>query len=342
VAMNDGDVTILLAIKDSNTQDTHQVNWQIPDYLNAVLSTDELQLVFAADSVNLPEENKGLINLNVTVTDSGNTTNSGSEELSQTKQVFLPLLVTQQTLRNLDSDRDGISDIDEGFTDNDLDGLPAYMDNSTVPYLQPLHINAAVVKLAETEPGLQLRLGKFALLQSSDGVLLSQQELLASGLITQDSLVNNLGYYDFEIHDIVPFGRSVAIVLPLSGPIVEYSVYRKINAEQQWADFVEDSNNVIATSASVNGVCPPPHSDLYQVGLNVGDVCLKLFIEDGGENDADGIANGVVDDPGGIAVEDNNTISLDVVPEQSSSGSSSIFALLSLMFLVYRRKFLIK
>ncbi|MFQ3209596.1 MAG: hypothetical protein ACI9HU_001090, partial [Colwellia sp.] len=337
VAINDGDVTIMLSIKDSNMQDTHQVDWKIPDYLNAVLSTDELQLVFSADSVNLPEENKGLINISVMVTDSGNTTNSGSEELSQTKQVFLPLLASQQTLRSLDSDRDGISDIDEGFSDDDFDGLPAYMDNSSIPYLQPLHINAAVVKLAETEPGLHLRLGKFALLQSSDGLELSQQDILDTGLVEKDSLENTLGYFDFEIHNIVPFGRSVAIVLPLSAAIVEYSVYRKINAETQWADFVEDSNNVIATSAAVNGVCPPPHSELYQVGLNVGDICLKLYIEDGGANDADGLINGVVDDPGGIAVVGNNTIALDITPEKSSSGSLSLFTLLVFFLLIVLR-----
>ena len=340
VAKNDGEVTVVLTIKDSNINDSHQIDWQIPDYLNAVLASDELQFVFLADSVILPEDNKGLISLSVTVTDSGNTTNSGSAELSQTKQTFLPLFASQQTLGNLDSDRDGVSDLIEGFSDDDFDGLPAYMDNSTIPYLQPLHVNAAVVKLAETEPGLQLRLGKFALLQNSDGLQLSQQEILATGLVEQDNLVNTMGYFDFEIHNIMPFGRSVVIVLPLGDAIVEYSVYRKINSEQQWADFVEDSNNIIATSSAVNGVCPPPHSELYQVGLNVGDICLKLLIEDGGANDADGIANGVIDDPGGIAVVDNNTISLDVIPTTSSSGSLSFLALVALLLLLYRRKFI--
>jgi hypothetical protein len=146
-----------------------------------------------------------------------------------------------------------------------------------------------------------------------------------------------MGYFDFEIHNISPFGRSVAIVLPLPAAIVEYSVYRKVNAENQWSDFVEDSKNVISTSAAVNGVCPPPHSVLYQAGLNVGDTCLKLFIEDGGANDADGIVNGVIDDPGGIAVVDNTTISLDVTPEKSSSGSLSFIVLLSLFSLALSR-----
>jgi hypothetical protein len=339
IARNDGEVTVSLSIEDSNILDTHQVDWQIPDYLNAVLSSDKLQFTFQPASVSLPEESKGLINLLVTVTDSGNTTNSGSEELAQTKQLFLPLFTTQPTLRQVDSDRDGLTDLVEGYHDDDLDGLPAYMDNSTIPYLMPLHVNAAIVKLAETEPGLHLRLGKFALLQRSDGVQLSKQEILATGLVEQDSLDNNLGYYDFEIHNIRPFGRSVAIVLPLSAAIEPYSVYRKVNSEQEWTDFSEDSNNAIASSPAVNGVCPAPHSSLYQAGLNTGDICLKLLIEDGGVNDADGIANGVVDDPGGVAVVDNNTISLDVVPEQSSSGSFSYFAVFALMLLFLMRTF---
>ena len=337
VAVNDGEVTIVLNIQDSNVGDTHKIDWDIPDYLNAVLSSDELQWVFPVENVSVPDENKGLINISVMVTDSGNTTNSGSAELSQTKQVFIPLLATQQTLRTLDTDRDGISDIDEGFSDDDLDGLPAYMDNSTISYLQPLHVNSAIVKLAETEPGLELRLGKFALLQSSDGVQLTEEEIVNTGLVEQDSLVNTSGYFDFEIHNIMPFGSSVAIVLPLENVIAEYSVYRKVNEQLQWADFVEDSNNVIATSLSINGVCPPPHSELYQVGLNVGDNCLKLLIEDGGVNDADGIENGVIDDPGGIAEIDNYTISLGVTPKASSSGSFSFFALLSLVLMFLSR-----
>jgi hypothetical protein len=343
IAKNDGEVTVTLVIDDSNVLDTHKIDWQIPDYLNAVLSSDKLQFVFQAANVILPEESKGLINVAVTVTDSGNTTNSGSEELSQTKQVFIPLFNTQKTLRNLDSDRDGINDVTEGYADSDDDGLPAYMDYSTIPYLQPLHVNSAIVKLAETEPGLQLKLGKFARLQNSDGLQLSQQDILATGLVEQDTLTNNMGYFDFEIHNIMPFGRAVAIVLPLPQAIVEYSTYRKINAEQQWVDFVEDSNNIVATSSTVNGVCPPPHSNLYQVGLNVGDTCLKLIIEDGGANDTDGIANGVVDDPGGIAIVDNNTISLEVVPESTSSGSINRLAIFSLLLLfVWRKKLISK
>ena len=113
-----------------------------------------------------------------------------------------------------------------------------------------------------------------------------------------------MGYFDFEIHNIVPFGRSVAIILPLLVAIAEYSVYRKINAEAQWT----------LSSRS-----------------QWGDICLKLYIEDGGTNDADGLANGVAFHSSGIGVFDNNTIVLDITPEKSSSGRLSLFALLVLL-----------
>jgi hypothetical protein len=122
-------------------------------------------------------------------------------------------------------------------------------------------------------------------------------------------------------------------VLPLPDPIVEYAVYRKIN-NNQWADFVEDANNSLASSGSINGVCPPPHSILYQVGLNVGDTCLKLLIEDGGVNDVDGIANGNINDTGGIAVVDNKTIALDVTPEKSSGGGGFWLVFFTFVYLL--------
>ena len=290
----------------------------------------------------LPDENKGLLEVSVTVTDSGNTDNSGSESLSQTKYFVFPLVESLSRLSSsTDTDRDGISDLEEGYSDDDHDGLPEFLDVSTIPYLQPLHVNSSIVRLVETEPGLHLKLGKYALLQSSDGLELSQQEITATGLIGADTLMHQGGYFDFEIHGITPFGRSVHVVVPLSQAIAEHAVYRKFTDENNWQEFVVNNNNAIATSAAVNGVCPAPQSELYQSGLAVGQVCLRLLIEDGGINDSDGIANGVVEDPGGIAVESNETIAKETPPEKSSSGNFSYFLLLSLsLILLYRYRFI--
>jgi len=59
---------------------------------------------------------------------------------------------------------------------------------------------------------LHLSLGKYARLQFPDGVQLSQQEIDATALIVADNLVHHGGYFDFEIHLIIPFGRSVLII----------------------------------------------------------------------------------------------------------------------------------
>ena len=337
IAEDAGEAIINLAISDSNINDSHVIDWELPDYLSANISANQLQVYIDPLDVELPEETNGLIEVTVTVTDSGSTTNSGSDSLSQTKSFAFPLVESLARLSTTDTDGDGISDIDEGFSDDDNDGLPEYLDTSTISYLQPLHVNASEFSLAETEPGLSLRLGKYAALQFSDGLQLSEQEIEDTGLIESDSLTHDGSYYDFIIEDISPFGSSVYIVLPLSKAIEEYAVYRKFSDKNGWQDFVLDSNNIIASSMPINGVCPAPESELYEEGLTIGDMCLQLYIEDGGANDSDGIANGVIDDPGGIAVVSNDIIAKDTVPEKSSSGSFTYYLLIALFLIFYFR-----
>ena len=55
-------------------------------------------------------------------------------------------------------------------------------------------------------------------------------------------------------------------------------------------------------SAGEPGFCPPPGDSSWQSGLSAGHWCVQLLIEDGGPNDADGLANGSIVDPGGIGV----------------------------------------
>jgi hypothetical protein len=252
-------------------------------------------------------------------------TDSGSGTLVTTEVVHIPILATQPALTNSDVDRDGLTDKEEGFLDEDFDGLPAFMDISDVTYIQPIHVNSAITKFVETEPGLVLSLGKFARLQQSDGVMLSEQEIKATGLIIADTINHQNEYYDFEISDILPVGSSVDIVLPLQQNIPEFAIYRKFSAENGWQDFVENSDNSLASAVSVNDVCPAPNSNLYSRGLTRGDDCVRLTIKDGGPNDADGIANGTIEDPGGIALKSVDEIVKTLDPEKSSTGG--VFAL---------------
>ena len=149
-------------------------------------------------------------------------------------------------------------------------------------------------------------------------------------------------YFDFEIKNIQPYGRSIAVVIPLLTAIPEHAVYRKFSENNGWQDFVEDGNNTISSGMSINGICPPPHSALYTAGLTTDDDCLLLLMQDGGANDADGIANGTLDDPGGLAIISNEELTQEQDPQQSSSGGTIALLLSLLMMLVSRRLYLVK
>ena len=92
------------------------------------------------------------------------------------------------------------------------------------------------------------------------------------------------------------------VTIPLSVPSSSTATYRKyVNENIGWQMFVEDASNMIMSADSSNGVCPAAGSDEDGPGWYIGDDCLQLMIEDGGPNNADGLANGVVIDPSGVA-----------------------------------------
>ncbi|MBA6302919.1 thrombospondin type 3 repeat-/CalX-beta domain-containing protein [Colwellia sp. MB02u-14] len=315
ISKDQGEVTIELKITDVNPDDLHIINWLLPEYINAEISANQLKVYLQPDSFVLPDEIQRLIVVEVSVTDNGN------GELSQTHRLNIPVNNILARLDGSDTDSDGIADNIEGYADEDNDGVPAFLDNNNIAYLQPLHVNAGETKLMETEPGLRLRLGKYALQQFSDGVQMSQQEMDATGLVPTDDYDHRSDYFDFEIHNVTPFGASAYVVIPLNDGIPNNSLYRKFNRLNGWQNFVENSNNSLASSAADNDVCPPPQSNLYQAGLSAGHQCVRLWIEDGGANDADGLVNGIIDDPGGIALVPNAEVAKETDPEQSSSGS---------------------
>lgn len=330
---------VKLTINDTNTNDTHVIEWDLPEYLSAEISANQLSVYLTPENIVLPDDVHNLISMSVKVTDDGS--ERINDNIANTTFISVPLLNSQARLTTTDTDRDGVSDLEEGFSDDDLDGLPAYLDNSTVPYIQPLHVNASVVKLMETEPELSLTLGKYARLQLSDGVQLSEQELMSTGLVTEDTLIHQDEYFDFIINDLDVYGSSAYVVIPLQNAIAKNSVYRKYSLDNGWQDFVVDANNAIASSADVNGVCPAPHSDLYSEGLTLGHLCLRLYIEDGGANDADGIANGSIDDPGGLGTLPSEVIAKQTDPESTSSGSIT-WGSLFIIFVLIRRKLSVK
>jgi hypothetical protein len=108
------------------------------------------------------------------------------------------------------------------------------------------------------------------------------------------------GLADFEITGVEPGGAAV-VVIPLDDGIQAEAVYRKL-ASGTWFDFGESGADSVATAEGANGACPPPLAAAYASPMSAGHGCLQLTLTDGGPNDADGVADGVIRDPGGIGV----------------------------------------
>ncbi|MEH0092357.1 InlB B-repeat-containing protein [Vibrio metschnikovii] len=158
-----------------------------------------------------------------------------------------------------------------------------------------------------------------------------------------DTRFEHLGYLiDFEISELQFPGQSVPVVVPLpEGTVIpENATWRKWHGESGWRDFESDGlANQLHSAPRVNGICPWSGSPRWQSGLITGYGCIRLIIEDGGPNDIDERADGVIRDPGtlalGLAEQDKTTQPIQVV---SSGGAMSIMYLFTIFMLgVHRR-----
>jgi hypothetical protein len=202
--------------------------------------------------------------------------------------------------------------------DIDVDGIPDSVDSVTDDgsLLEDQVGNPALAQRLETEPGLSLRRGRTSLAAGRTGALIAMSDIVTVGVgegglpLGADSYDNVGGIFDFEIHGL-PVGGTARVVLPLQTVIRQGSVYRKFDPVSGWHNLVEDAGNAVASTSSAFGLCPGPASDAYVTGLQPFADCVRLTLQDGGPNDADGSADGVIRDPGGVAiaeaVEEGNT-----------------------------------
>jgi VCBS repeat-containing protein len=239
-----------------------------------------------------------------------------------------------------DSDMDGDFDAVEGFADDDGDGIPAYLDAIDASNLIPDQtVDMTKVLLLETEPGLTLRRGTTTQAANLFGALVSDLDIARFGSVSGDAPINSAdelehvgGIYDFEIDGLIP-GTSVRIVIPLQSAIPQDARYRKYNPATGWSDFVVDTNNQVESATGELGACPEPGSSAYLSGLNYLDNCIQLTIQDGGPNDTDNLANGVINDPATVGVELTEPAGFDEVEDGSGGGRMS--PLLLTMLLVF-------
>ena len=325
IAQDGGTAMINPEVDDVNATDTYTVDWA-----NALLTLPEASVVIVdgeGQGAGFPYEvlefdpadlTTGVYLVAVDVSDG---VNSVSAAVSINILAQAPVL-SEAT----DSDGDGISDADEGAGDSDADGIPDYVDNINVVYVaNTLASSAGVV---QSEPGTTLMLGGIALGLGKNNVMVTESEIAATENVAEDQGYDYIAdLIDFAVTG-AEFGHSYTLVVPLSVVLPEGAVYRKYSTLGGWANFVENATNALSSAMTVEGVCPELGSDAYTLGLTAGDDCLQLLIEDGGPNDADGIANGTLVDPGGIAIKyigtpsDSSEITLSSA-QLTANGSAS-------------------
>ena len=227
------------------------------------------------------------------------------------QQITLKLVENKVILTDADTDKDGIPDNIEVLSDSDSDGIPDYLDNRSDCNVLPEQVATSDNFLLEADPGVCLRLGDSALNGESGGVLAFVEN---SDDDIDNEVINIGGIFDFIASNLSIEGQILHIVVPQIKPIPANAIYRKQTTLGQWVDFVESSNDQLWSAAGEAGYCPSPGAETWQVGLIEGYWCVQLQISDGGPNDADGVANKTIVDPGGVAVlisNNNQPIAVD-------------------------------
>ena len=295
----DGAITIQAQVTDQNSGQTHTYNWTGSD--NALLAPSDL-----TSNSYLFSPVEGVYGIELEVVDSGS-----PAARSVASKVLKVVADTPPLLTAVDTDQDGFNDEDEGYGDSDNDGVPDYLDaNSDAHFIVDQSDDLTQAHLLQTEQGLRVRVGKTARAAGVFGAAVTDSEITKFGgrsgtspLKAQDTFEHLSGVYDFELNG-VESGTSGLIVIPLQTAIPKNASFRKFDVDNGWQDFFEDGvDNIIYSASGDLGVCPEPGSELYVPGLQFLHNCVQLLIQDGGPNDQDGQANGVIKDPATIGIK---------------------------------------
>ena len=291
-----GQVTLAVSIEDPNPEDLHTIDWSMMDNRLVRIPNDNDQ-AFIFDPTELSE---GVYGVSVSISDDAVESSTVKQELAVSLKVESPDLSDTE-----DTDGDGVADSEEGLGDSDGDRIPDYLDSSEDASELPTSDGEAPLQSTE---GSQMSLGDAAVYAGADGASLTLEDIqefsdaVGGADASDDEFTFTDDIVDFEVSGVA-VGASVNVVIPLSSPLLEGSVYRKYDVQAGWFNFVEDNENFVSSAEGSAGACPEAASAEYQKGLLEGHFCVQLTMIDGGPNDSDSEANGVVKDPGGIAVE---------------------------------------
>lgn len=299
-----GLVTLTANITDMNTLDVHDVNWQVSDNAIADQQLDNNPASFEFEPSFLDE---GIYHISITASE-----NNTAEQFSVSRTVQLVLEQLAPLSDTRDSDGDGIVDSVEGYGDDDGDGIANYLDKDAVTSRLPVGAGQAPL---QTSSEYNLSVG--SLVRALQGAKVEFASLSLAELIQladdYDASAELPGYqlispiYNFVIEGLIQSGDSAVVTIQLNDALPQGAVYRKYNPRDGWYDFLENHTNTISSAPLLaNGQCPEVNDISYSQGLIAGEHCVQLMLEDGGTNDFDFTANGVIEDPGAFMVEQQN------------------------------------
>ena len=331
VYKDQGAVTVLAAATDPNTGDVLIYDWSATSsVLTAVNSNGMTVSSFVFDPSGLTE---GAYKLILNVSDSSVITNI---------EQMISIEATAPVLTTSDADGDEITDDIEGLLDSDGDGVADYLDAiSQLNILQNQTGNLSRQILIQTEAGLRIVLGQYAVHAARKGASITQEDILqATGFTVLPglTLLGETNLYDFEVHGLSQAQNIAHVVIPMQVALQSQIDFYVFNEASGWQIYTESNDNKLS-SAKLNesGYCPVPLSADYAADLTVFDHCVQLLIEDGGPNDADGEVNGVVRVTGAVAYSPA-TNNADPKPASIGLLNPVVMFLLSMLFIFRLRR----
>jgi hypothetical protein len=292
VSQDGGLVTVQAKVFDPNGDDVIY-QWS-SDYFSNQNANDAAVFQFDPSQVNT-----GIYKLRLNISDG---------KLSLARTVQIKITGSRVTLAD-DGDQDGDGILDRAEA-GDEDG------NGIADYREPVHAPNELITGQDTvirsPVGTKVLLGVMGDASGKISVAEIAKYHNDNGLSAyQNDNYQAVAIYDYGIEGLTNIGESAEIVIELDSPLPKEALLRKYSTGGGWSDFITDDKNTIMSLVTGDGACPD--NAVWQLGLLEGANCLKLMIEDGGANDADGLANGTIEDPISVSVSISITVSADNV-----------------------------
>jgi PKD repeat protein len=178
------------------------------------------------------------------------------------------------------------------MADSDNDGVPDEYDSTPELNMLGVVIDGEGVDAFITDPGTILSMGNIVR-QVGVGTEIDLASISDYGLPADDNYTL-IGASDLEI-ELPVAGQSAIISFfrPIQSEIPAGAVIRVL-VDGAWQSFTSDTANIIESAFAVKGNCPLFTSNAYSEGLQAGVNCIKILVQDGGPNDADGQTNGII------------------------------------------------